>query len=124
MAEAKTLFERLGGEAAVDSAVDRFYGKVLSDANLAPFFEGLDMKRQARKQKAFLTVAFGGPNHYTDRAMSAAHAKARENGLNDSHFDAVVGHLAHTLGELGASEADIQEVGAVAESVRGDVLGR
>ena len=120
----QTLYERLGGEAAVDAAVDRFYEKVLSDANLAPFFDGLDMKRQASKQKAFLTVAFGGPNRYTDRAMRAAHTKARENGLNDVHFDAVVGHLAQTLSELGVGEADIREVGAVAESVRNDVLGR
>ena len=118
------LYERLGGEAAVDAAVDLFYGKVLSDASIAPFFDGLDMKRQAMKQKAFLTVAFGGPNRYTDRAMGAAHAKARENGLNDSHFDAVVGHLAQTLAELGVSAADIEDVGAVAESVRNEVLGR
>ena len=122
--ENQTLYERLGGEAAVDAAVDRFYGKVLSDSSISPFFDGLDMKRQARKQKAFLTVAFGGPNRYSDRAMGAAHAKARESGLNDSHFDAVVGHLAATLRELGVGEADIQEVGAVAESVRSDVLGR
>ena len=122
--ENQTLYERLGGEAAVDAAVERFYEKVLSDVNLAPFFDALDMKRQARKQKAFLTVAFGGPNRYTDRAMRGAHAKPRENGLNDSHVDAVVGHLTQTLRELGVGEADVQEVGAVAESVRNDILGR
>lgn len=121
--ENRSLYERIGGEAAVDAAVDRFYEKVLSDASIAPFFDGLDMKRQARKQKAFLTVAFGGPNQYTDRAMSAAHAKARENGLNDSHFDAVVGHLVQTMRELGVSDADIEAVSCVAESVRSDVLG-
>jgi len=115
-----TLYERLGGEAAVD----RFYEKVLADTSIAPFFEGLDMKRQARKQKAFLTVAFGGPNHYSDRAMGAAPAKARENGLNDAHYDAVVGHLTETLSELGVCHADIKEVGAVTESVRDEILGR
>jgi truncated hemoglobin YjbI len=122
--ENPTLYERLGGEAAVDAAVDRFYVKVLADTSISPFFEGLDMKRQARKQKAFLTVAFGGPNRYSDRAMGAAHAKAREDGLNDAHYDAVVGHLAETLGELGVSDADIQEVRAVTESVRDEILGR
>jgi len=122
--ENQNLYERLGGEAAVDATVDRFYEKVLADASIAPLFEGLDMKRQARKQKAFLTVALGGPNRYTDRAMGAAHAKARENGLNDAHFDAVVSHLAQTLSELGVCDADIKEVGAVAESVRDEILGR
>lgn len=122
--ENQTLYERLGGEAAVDDAVEGFYEKILSDAQLAPFFDGIDMQRMARKQKAFLTVAFGGPNRYTDRAMRGAHAKARANGLNDSHVDAVVGHLAQTLKELGVGEAEIQEVGTVAESVRDDILGR
>ncbi len=56
--------------------------------------------------------------------MVAAHAKARENGLNDSHFDAVVDHLVQTLTESGVGDADIQQVGAVAESVRNDILGR
>ena len=123
MSEAQSLYERLGGEAAVDTAVERFYEKVLSDVNLAPFFENLEMKRLVAKQKAFLTVAFGGPNRYTDRAIRAAHAKPRENGMNQSHFEAVVGHLAQTLTELGVGEADIQDVAAVAESVRGDILG-
>ena len=120
----QSLYERLGGQAAVDATVDRFYEKVLADESLAPFFEGLEMKRQAAKQKAFLTVAFGGPNRYTDRAMRAAHTRAREQGMAESHFDAVVAHLAETLRELGVGEADIDEVAAVAESVRDDVLGR
>ncbi len=41
--ENQTLARTTGGEAAVDAAVERFYGKVLSDANLAPFFDGLDI---------------------------------------------------------------------------------
>jgi hypothetical protein len=36
----------------------------------------------------------------------------------------VIENLAATLRELGVSEADIAEVGAVANSVRDDVLGR
>lgn len=119
-----TLYDRIGGDAALDAAVDRFYAKVLADGELAPFFEGLDMKRQAAKQKAFLSVAFGGPNRYSDRAMRAAHAKPRAGGLNDAHFDAVVDHLAATLTELGVAASDIEGVAAVAESVRNDVLGR
>ena len=38
-----SLFERLGGEAAIDAAVDVFYEKVLADPSLAPFFDGVDM---------------------------------------------------------------------------------
>ena len=119
----KTLFEQLGGEPAVDAAVDLFYTKVLSDERISRFFEGVDMKRQAQKQKAFLTVAFGGPNKYSGRAMRAAHAKLVDQGLNDSHFDAVVEDLATTLEEMGVDPLLIEQVGETAESTRQDVLG-
>lgn len=113
------LFERIGGDPAVDKAVDIFYDKVLADERISGFFDNLDMVAQARKQKAFLTMAFGGPHNYTGQDMRNAHAHL---GVNDEHFDAVVGHLAATLAELGISDSDIGEVAKVAESVRADVL--
>lgn len=116
-----SLFERLGGAEAVDAAVDIFYGKVLADPRISGFFENVDMRTQARKQKAFLTVAFGGPNNYTGKNMRRAHEKM---DLNDTHFDAVVEHLGATLKELGAADSDIQEVAAIAETTRDDVLNR
>ena len=116
-----TLFERLGGEAAVDKAVDIFYGKVLADERINGFFENLDMVAQANKQKAFLTMVFGGPNKYTGKDMRSGHAHL---SLNEGHFDAVVENLAATLTELGASAADIGEVAAIANSVKDDVLNR
>jgi hemoglobin len=119
-----SVYERLGGEQAVDQAVDVFYRRVLTDDTISHFFEDVDMDRQAAKQKAFLTMVFGGPARYTGKDMRAAHAHLVARGLSDSHFDAVVGHLAGTLEELGAQAADIEEVRRIAESARNDVLGR
>jgi hemoglobin len=119
-----TLYETLGGAPAVDAAVDLFYRKVLSDETISHFFDSVDMERQAAKQRAFITMALGGPNNYTGKDMRAAHAHLVAKGLNDSHFDAVVGHLAATLQELGVGEGPIGEVKALLESVRNDVLGR
>lgn len=119
-----SLYDDLGGEAAVTAAVDVFYRKVLADELIAGFFAGVDMDVQKNKQRAFLTVALGGPNKYTGRGMRAAHARSVANGLSDAHFDAVVGHLAATLRELGVSEAKIAEAGAIVETTRDQVLGR
>ncbi len=119
-----SLYDRLGGEAAVDAAVDIFYRKVLSDDRINEFFDGVDMDRQAAKQKAFLTMAFGGPNNYTGEDMRKGHAHLVARGLNDSHFDAVVENLGNTLKELGVSDELIGEVAAIAETTRNDVLGR
>lgn len=121
---ATSLFEQLGGAAAVDAAVDIFYRKVLSDYRINRFFDNSDMEKQAAKQKAFLTMAFGGPNNYTGADMRTAHAKLVKMGLNASHFDAVMEHLTATLVELSVPPALIAQVAAIAESTRADILGK
>ncbi|RLA18151.1 MAG: group 1 truncated hemoglobin [Gammaproteobacteria bacterium] len=120
----ETLYEKLGGEAAVDAAVDIFYRKVLADDRINKFFDDVDMEKQAAKQKAFMTMAFGGPNNYTGTDMREGHAHLVKRGLNDSHFDAVVENLGATLTELGVSDELIAEVVAVCEPTRNDVLGK
>jgi len=119
-----TLFEQLGGEAAVNAAVDIFYRKVLADYRINRFFDGVDMEQQAAKQKAFLTMAFGGPNNYTGQDMRNAHAKFVKMGLDDSHFDAVMENLLATLAELNVPQNLIDQVDALAQTTRNDVLGR
>ncbi|HRI50582.1 MAG TPA: group 1 truncated hemoglobin [Pseudomonadota bacterium] len=120
----KSLYEQLGGAEGMETAVEVFYRKMLSDERVAHFFDGVDMDRQMAKQTAFLTMVTGGPNHYTGRDMKAAHAHLVAQGLNDSHVDVVVAHLGETLSELGASPEQVQGVAALANSVRDAVLGR
>lgn len=119
-----SLYQELGGAAAVEAAVDIFYDKVLADSRIQHFFDNTNMARQRAHQKAFLTFAFGGPNVYQGREMRAGHARLVAQGLNDSHFDAVVELLAATLEELGVKPELIQEVAEVAECVRAPILGR
>jgi len=119
-----SLFTEIGGEPAVNAAVDIFYRKVLQDDRIKHFFEGVDMTKQAAKQKAFLTMAFGGPHNYTGEDMRKGHAHLVAKGLNDSHFDAVVENLANTLTELNVPGHLIAQVAAVAETTRKDVLGK
>ena len=119
-----SLYEDLGGHAALDAVVDNFYTKVLADERVNGFFTGTDMAQQARKQKLFLTFAFGGPNKYTGKNMRDGHAHLVARGLNDSHVDAIIELLGATLTEFNVPESKIAEVAAVANSVRDDVLGR
>ncbi len=120
----QTLYEKLGGEAAVNAAVDIFYRKVLGDYRINRFFDNSDMEKQAAKQKAFLTMAFGGPNNYSGTDMRTAHARLVKMGLNASHFDAVMEHLGATLTELNVPQELIAQAAAIAESTRNDVLGK
>jgi hemoglobin len=117
----QSLYERIGGEAAVDAAVDVFYRKVLADPRISHHFESTDMDAQRAKQKAFLTFAFGGPNGYSGRDMRTAHAKL---SLGEGDFDAVMENLGATLMELEVPPELIDEAAKIALSVKSDVLNR
>ena len=124
MAEA-SLYDRLGGEAAMVAAIDLFYEKVLADPVTSPFFAGLDMSAQITKQIAFMTWVMGGPPEHRGRDLRSAHARlVRESGLSDRHFDAVVQHLEETLLELGVSRELTDEALKIVAGTRGDVLSR
>lgn len=120
-----TLYEKIGGEAAVDAAVKLFYKKVLADDRIKHFFEGVDMEKQASHQKRFLTYAFGGAPDYPGKSMQMAHKRlVEEMGLNDEHFDAVMENLGATLQDLGVPADLIGEAAGIAESTRNDVLNK
>ncbi|HSK03869.1 MAG TPA: group 1 truncated hemoglobin [Kofleriaceae bacterium] len=121
---AYTVYDLIGGATAVDAAVALFYRKVLADGRVSEFFDGVDMERQIRKQKAFLTMVLGGPVAYTGKDMRAAHAPLVARGLSDSHFDVVVEHLGATLTELGVPPELVGHVATEAEALRRDILGR
>jgi hemoglobin len=118
-----SLYEQLGGAPAVDAAVDIFYRKVLADKRINGFFDDVDMDAQIAKQKAFLTMAFGGPNNYTGKDLRTGHAHLVKRGLNGGHFDAVAENLAATLKELKVPQPLIDQVVAIAVGARADVLG-
>jgi hemoglobin len=120
----QSLYERIGGENAVRATVMKLYEKILSDDELAPFFENINVEALRRSQSAFVTYAFGGPNHYTGNTMRAAHKNAVQQGLNDHHFDLVAGHLQSAMQELNVAPYLITEAITIVGSTRHDVLNK
>ncbi len=118
-----SVYDLLGGDRqAMLSVTTSFYQRVLADDMLAPYFVGVDMDRQSVMLAEFLALAFGGPHAYAGRDLRTAHAGLP--GLTDAHFDRVVAYLADALRQYGVADGDVATVGAVAETVRADVLGR
>jgi hemoglobin len=117
-----SLYQKLGGKAAVEAVVDRFYEKVIADKRINHFFEDINMKRQIRKQKEFLAYAFGAPTQWTGKDLRKAHANIP--GLNDTHFNAVAEHLQSTLVEFKVDQKLIEQVMAIAEGARAHVLNK
>ncbi|MEE9392128.1 MAG: group 1 truncated hemoglobin [Planctomycetota bacterium] len=119
-----TLFEKFGGDDALQAATEEFYRRMLRDESVANFFADVDMEGQIAKQKAFLTVALGGPNNYTGLDMNKGHAALRDQGMKDAHVDTVIKHLGETLLSLGISQEDVDTVAERMEGLRDQVMGR
>lgn len=101
------LYERLGGDAGLRTAVAVFYDRVTADPEVAPLFAGIDLDRLRAHQRSFLAAAVGGPELFTGRALDQAH---RGLGITEAQFDRVVDHLAATLGDLGGDPEAVAEV--------------
>ncbi len=120
-----SLYERVGGDKAMEQAVDLFYRKVLQDELIGKFFEDVDMEGQRLKQKSFLAMAFGGPYQYTGKEMREAHQRLVDQlGLTDVHFDRVIKYFRESVQELRIPGPEIEKMCEVLESFRDDVLGR
>ena len=116
-----SLYQKLGGKAAIDAVVDAFYVKVLADKRVKDFFADVSMDKQRRKQKEFLSFAFGGPLPWTGKDMSKAHEGM---GLTEEHFNAIAENLVGTLKDFKVKQELIDQVVAIAVSTKDDVLGR
>jgi hemoglobin len=117
-----SLYQKLGGKAAIEAAVELFYVKVLADKRVNHFFEDINMNKQKRKQKEFLSAALGGPIPYVGKDLRSAHESL--GGLNDTHFDAIAEHLQATLTELKVDPQLIAQAMAIVGSTRDAVLNR
>jgi hemoglobin len=103
-------YDAVGGGAAVSAVVNDFYGRVLGDPNLAPYFEGVDIGRLKRHQALLVTQVLGGPERYTGRPLGEAHAGL---GIDHEDFTSVVGHLAAAMKDAGVPDDIIGRAGAV-----------
>ncbi|MBV9388529.1 MAG: group 1 truncated hemoglobin [Chroococcidiopsidaceae cyanobacterium CP_BM_ER_R8_30] len=114
-----TLYEKLGGQQAIEQIVDDFYERVLADDTVNHFFVHTDMEKQRRHQTAFISYALGGPNQYTGYSMEMAHA-----GLNlqPEHFNAIVQHLGEALAAHGVSSEETKIVLAHVKTLKPAVL--
>jgi hemoglobin len=116
----QSLYEKVGGEEAIEKVVDYFYSElVLKDPTVNYFFEKTDMEKQRRHQTKFISFALGGPNKYSGQSMAKAH-----DGMNlqPEHFDAITKHLHDALAHFGVKEEDIDTALTQVASLRDDIL--
>jgi len=108
-----SLYEAIGGRPALTAAVDVFYGRLIADPVLGPFFPGGVGARHRAYVVTALGEALGGPERYRGPDIAGAH---RGLGISDAHFDRAAACLVATLDELGVP-------GHLADRIVGIVAG-
>jgi hemoglobin len=116
------LYDLIGGRQTVWAATESFYRRVLADGTLLPFFKSTDIAQLRARQSMFISMLLGGRVVYTGKDIHAAHAHAREQGLNDEHFDRFVKHFVEALREVGVETGKVEKVAKLLEDRRSAVL--
>jgi len=127
-AAAATLYDRLGGEAAIAAVVDTLVALASADTELNFTRQGTENEWEATPENValfkthmvqFVGQATGGPQVYEGRDMATAHAGMQ---ITDDEFDRLAGHLEAALDAHDVPEAEKQELFAIVETTRSAIV--
>lgn len=120
----KSLYERLGGNAAISAVIDQFITNVAGDARINAFFADAasDATRLTKLRNNLINQvgqATGGTEKYTGLDMKSSHAGM---GIEDSHFTALVEDLSLSLDKFKVSATEKTELLTALAGLKGDIV--
>ena len=118
----KTLYERLGGYDAIAALANDLLPRMQADAQLGRFYQhrGEDGLRRSRQLLIdFLCSSAGGPMYYTGRDMKITH---KGMNISESDWSAFLGYLNAALDTLKVPQAERDEVVALMQSTKADIV--
>jgi hemoglobin len=118
-APTKSLFDRLGGQAAVSAVVEDFAGNVLNDPRINKKFAKSNAPRLLANLKDFVCFATGGPCKYTGLTMKESH---KNMGTTTGEFNALVENLVKTLNKFNVGPAEQKDLLTALAGLKGDIV--
>ena len=109
-ADAKSLYERLGGHAAITAVANDLLSRLRADPQLGRFWahRGEDgIMREKQLLIDFLCANTGGPVYYRGRDMALTHRGMR---ISESDWSVFLGHAGATLAKFQVPKAEQSEV--------------
>src|SRR2546427_156522 len=91
-----SLYNDLGGTAAVTTALDHFYPKVLADP-LSPFFEGVNIEGLKKRIEPFMAMAPGRSERLSRSNLAADSRPPRMHGPGRQRVRWILGHFEDVL---------------------------
>jgi hemoglobin len=117
--EQQSLFDRLGGSAAIVAVVDDFVGRCAADSRINGKFARTDVPRLKKMLVDQVSSAAGGPATYSGRSMRETHDGM---GVTGGEFDALVGDLVATLNSFNVPAAEQGELLGILGPLRSDIV--
>ena len=117
----RSLYQRLGGRAAITAVVNDFVGNVARDKRINRFFAKTDIPRLKRLLVQQICAASGGPCRYQGRGMREAH---RGLNIRNRDFDALVEDLVISLNKFRVPPREQRELLGILGPLRRDVVQR
>jgi hemoglobin len=124
-APAPTLYERLGGVYSIAAVVDDFIDRLMDDArlNANPRVDEAHHRVSRSGFKYLVTEqvcwAAGGPQKYSGRSMRDSHQHL---AITPGEWDAFLDDLRQTLDKFGVPQRERQELFAIVDSTRADIV--
>ena len=120
----KSLYDRLGGKAAITAVVDEFVARVASDTRINSFFKATaaDPARLAKFKSNLvdqICEGSGGPCKYTGKDMKTAHAGM---GITDADFNALVEDLVGALDKFKVPQKEKSDLLGILGPMKGDIV--
>mmetsp|Transcript_21885 Transcript_21885/g.21610 ORF Transcript_21885/g.21610 Transcript_21885/m.21610 type:complete len:119 (+) Transcript_21885:5-361(+) len=115
-----TLFEKVGGHAAIVALVDRLYEKILANPVTAAAFVGRDAAEVKRLQVELFSNVMGSGTPYTGRPLVQIHTGLH---IAEEQFGLVAQFLQESMNELGVAAEHSEAVMKWAASKHGEVVG-
>jgi hemoglobin len=120
----KSLYARIGGYDVIAAIVDEFLETFSADPRTTRFTASASLDSRKRNRQFtldYLAAASGGPTIYVGKDMKTAHAGV---GISASEWKIAMDHIAGALVKLKVPERESQELLAIFEAARGDIVER
>ena len=114
-----SLYQRLGEEPGLRKIVNDVLDKNLNNPRIGHYFKKVDMPKLKQFVFEFFSMGIGGPHMYTGRDMRTAHTGMN---ISDEDFESANEDTLLALDENGVGPAEKNEVIAILNSMKADVI--
>jgi hemoglobin len=115
------LYDRLGGQPAIEKVIDDFIAIVIKDERINKRFQNIDAANLRKQLIDQVCNATGGPCEYKGKDMKTAHTGMK---ITDDEFNALVEDLVKSLKDNGVKDPEIQELGAALGKMKDQIVGQ